>query len=167
MMRIQILALPLLAALALPMTASAGGLFNRGGCDSGSCNGGGCNGGHGGCFHGQLANHPPQYAQHQGHGFFQPPFQAAPWYLYWPYDAHFQLPAPIAAPFTPPQAYNTPWNPYFPAPAAPMMGYPGAPAYPGFAPAMPGMPGMPAPAPAAPAGPPVQTGPAVQAGPVQ
>jgi hypothetical protein len=43
-----------------------------------------------------------------------PAFQAAPWYLYWPYNAHFQTPAPrmgqYYAPPTGPIA-----NPYFPA----------------------------------------------------
>jgi hypothetical protein len=50
-----------------------------------------------------------------GRGFFQPPFQAAPWYLYWPYDSHFQLPAPISGPYLPPQAYGYPgsFNPFF------------------------------------------------------
>ena len=121
MMRLNLLALPLLAALAIPMNAHAwGGWFNHGGCESGNC-------GSGGCGHGALANHPPTYCQHNGHGFCQPPFQAAPWYLYWPYDAHFQMPAPIAAPYIAPQGFNTPWNPYFPAPAGPMpAGYPGA-----------------------------------------
>lgn len=48
-----------------------------------------------------------------------PAFQAAPWYLYFPYNAHFQTPSPM---------YNAPWygppgngygglvNPYFPNP---------------------------------------------------
>ena len=46
-----------------------------------------------------------------------PTFQAAPWYLYWPYDGHFLTPAPIAAPFiAPPVNGNFPVNPYFPAP---------------------------------------------------
>jgi hypothetical protein len=31
-----------------------------------------------------------------------PLLQAAPWYLYWPYDAHFQTAAPIYAPYYPP-----------------------------------------------------------------
>ena len=45
-----------------------------------------------------------------------PTYQAAPWYLYWPYDAHFQTPAPINAPFNgPPISGNFPVNPYFPA----------------------------------------------------
>jgi hypothetical protein len=67
----------------------------------------GYNNGYGG-MRGGLFNHV-------GHGFFQPPFQAAPWYLYWPYDSHFQLPAPISAPYYPPQAYGYPGaaNPYF------------------------------------------------------
>jgi hypothetical protein len=95
---------------------------------------GGCFDGHGG--HGGLANHPPEYGQgFRGFGFCQPPFQAAPWYLYWPYDAHFQLPAPITAQFYPPQQYGNQLNPYFPGPAmgpgpgmgpGPMMG-PGGP----------------------------------------
>jgi hypothetical protein len=60
-----------------------------------------------------------------GGGFFKrqplPAFQAAPWYLYFPYNAHFQTPSPM---------YNAPWygppassgygggltNPYFPTP---------------------------------------------------
>jgi hypothetical protein len=63
----------------------------------------------------------------------QPTFQAAPWYLYWPYDGHFQTPAPINAPIaTPPVGGNFPVNPYFPAPAG----------YAGFGP----IPGGPAPA---------------------
>ena len=48
----------------------------------------------------------------------QPTFQAAPWYLYWPYDAHFQTPAPVMAPhYAPPGPGNFPVNPYFPAPS--------------------------------------------------
>jgi hypothetical protein len=48
-----------------------------------------------------------------------PAFQAAPWYLYWPYQAHFMTAAPL-----PGQTYGAPGygpmvNPYFPAvPAA-------------------------------------------------
>ena len=60
----------------------------------------------------------------QGGGFFgsrgshgQPAFQAAPWYLYWPYNNHFMTPAPMQG-----GAYGgyggTPGgglsNPYFP-----------------------------------------------------
>jgi hypothetical protein len=61
--------------------------------------------------------------------FFQPKqklpaFQAAPWYNYWPYDAHFLTPAPIAGPFYgPPLTGNFPVNPYFPGPAFPVGGY--------------------------------------------
>jgi hypothetical protein len=51
---------------------------------------------------------------------FQRPFQAAPWYLYYPYDQHFQMPAPINAPYYAPQAYGSPGlNPYF-APGGPV-----------------------------------------------
>lgn len=47
-----------------------------------------------------------------------PAFQAAPWYLYWPYDAHFLTPAPVNGPFYgPPLPGNFPVNPYFPGPA--------------------------------------------------
>ena len=47
-----------------------------------------------------------------------PVFQAAPWYQYWPYDAHFQTPAPVSGPFYgPPLTGNFPVNPYFPGPA--------------------------------------------------
>jgi hypothetical protein len=99
-----------------------GGLFS-------SMCGGGLADGHGG--HGCLANQPPSYGQgFRGFGFCQPPFQAAPWYLYWPYDAHFQLPAPITAQFYPPQQYGNQLNPYFAGPAM------------GFGPAMGPGPGM-------------------------
>jgi hypothetical protein len=58
-----------------------------------------------------------------------PVYQAAPWYLYWPYDAHFQTPAPVHAPFyAPPVTGNFPANPYFPAPAGPYGPIPGGPA---------------------------------------
>ena len=47
-----------------------------------------------------------------------PTFQAAPWYLYWPYDAHFLTPAPVTGAFYgPPTPGNFPVNPYFPGPA--------------------------------------------------
>jgi hypothetical protein len=47
-----------------------------------------------------------------------PAFQAAPWYNYWPYDAHFLTPAPVSGPFYgPPLTGNFPVNPYFPGPA--------------------------------------------------
>lgn len=46
-----------------------------------------------------------------------PTFQAAPWYLYWPYDGHFQTPAPVTGAFYgPPTAGNFPVNPYFSGP---------------------------------------------------
>jgi hypothetical protein len=51
-----------------------------------------------------------------------PVFQAAPWYLYWPYDGHFLTPAPVQGAFYgPPGPGNFPVNPYFPGPA--MGGY--------------------------------------------
>ena len=66
------------------------------------------------------------YCQGSGHcggygTFFQPypapVIQAAPWYLYFPYNAHFMTPGPIQAPFfAPPYAGGAMVNPYFPAP---------------------------------------------------
>lgn len=57
-----------------------------------------------------------------------PVFQAAPWYQYWPYDAHFLTPAPISGPFYgPPMTGNFPVNPYFPHPVAPAGGQPQVP----------------------------------------
>lgn len=114
------------AVLLVPATLLGAGPLRQSSCDScdngrpararlfgKDCAGGGkCAG-----LLGALANHPPAYPQKHGFGFFQPPFQAAPWYLYWPYDAHFQLPAPIGAPFQPPQHLGQPWNPYFAHPA--------------------------------------------------
>jgi hypothetical protein len=48
-----------------------------------------------------------------------PMYQAAPWYLYWPYDGHFLTPAPVSGAFYgPPTAGNFPVNPYFPGPSA-------------------------------------------------
>src|SRR5262245_14281416 len=145
MMRMKLIALAAAAVLALPMTASA---FGRKGCSNcgGAGNGGGLlsglggncgNGGTGkwaGKWEGKWDKHhnaAPDYGSgKQGKGFLQPPFQAAPWYLYWPYDAHFQLPAPIGAPYYPPQNLHTPWNPYFAHPALGLAG--GPPPYPGF-----------------------------------
>ena len=109
---------PVVAAPGAPVDASCGdghggghGFF--GGLFAGLCAGKGD--GHG---HGCLANHPPEFGNgFRGFGFCQPPFQAAPWYLYWPYDAHFQLPAPISAPYFAPQQLASQWNPYFPAAA--------------------------------------------------
>lgn len=63
----------------------------------------------------------PRYQSLLGHLFSHQPlpvYQAAPWYLYWPYDAHFLTPAPVSGAFYgPPIPGNFPVNPYFPAPA--------------------------------------------------
>src|SRR5262245_37141037 len=63
----------------------------------------------------------PNYRSLFGHfgGHKQlPVYQAAPWYLYWPYDAHFLTPAPVTGAFYgPPTPGNFPVNPYFPGPA--------------------------------------------------
>jgi hypothetical protein len=80
-----------------------------------------------GCGHGLFGlGHggrpvPPPSTLFQGGGLSHkklPAFQAAPWYLYWPYDAHFLTPAPVSGPFYgPPLTGNFPVNPYFPGPA--------------------------------------------------
>ena len=105
-----------LVALALPLTANASGLL--GGCGAGGCGTGGA----GGKWGGKLKNGGCAKSAGKGGGFglFQPPFQAAPWYLYWPYEAHFQLPAPIGGPFFAPQQLTNPaLNPYFGAQVPP------------------------------------------------
>ena len=49
-----------------------------------------------------------------------PVYQAAPWYNYWPYDAHFLAPAPVSGPFYgPPLTGNFRSNLHFPARPAP------------------------------------------------
>lgn len=59
--------------------------------------------GQGGVFHKLFARQP------------LPAFQAAPWYLYWPYNAHFMTPAPLpGAPFGTPGVGQPMVNPYFP-----------------------------------------------------
>ena len=61
-----------------------------------------------------------------------PVYMAAPWYLYWPYDGHFQTIAPMAhGLYYPPPLYTG--NPYLPGaypgyvPGNPVPGYPMAP----------------------------------------
>jgi hypothetical protein len=74
--------------------------------------------------------------------------QAGPWYLYWPYQAHFQVPAAGVSPYFPAPMTLPPG---FGQPPPPPPGY-GAPA-PGYQPPMPApMPGYRAPMPAGPQG---------------
>lgn len=66
-----------------------------------------------------YSSHPLLARVTHHHGPVLPVYQAAPWYLYFPYDAHFQTPAPI---FGAPQgAYGLGYNgyPFFPAPYNP------------------------------------------------
>lgn len=70
---------------------------------------------------GPACNHKP----HAFYGKTQtlPVYLAAPWYLYWPYDAHFMTPAPVfGAYYAPPMMGNYPVQPYFPHPQG--YGYP-------------------------------------------
>jgi hypothetical protein len=146
MTRCKLIVLAAAAALALPMSARAEWLIRHGctNCGTGGSGGSAASGGvvksgdgvYGGFgkggfgvdggFGGKFGGHPcPKTAGGRngkglglGLGFFQPPFQAAPWYLYYPYDQHFQMPAPIGAPYFAPQAFANPaMNTYFPPPA--------------------------------------------------
>lgn len=64
---------------------------------------------------GNIGGNPPRTLFGGGHKNL-PAFQAAPWYNYWPYDAHFLTPAPVGGAFYgPPMTGNFPVNPYFPA----------------------------------------------------
>ncbi len=89
-----------LAAASLSVAAVASDASSAG-CASPFCGGGGPGWlGHGGLFVKQPL----------------PAFQAAPWYLYWPYNAHFQTPAPLTGPYyAPPYSGGGLVNPYFPA----------------------------------------------------
>ncbi len=108
------------AALALGATASPASA--NGGCSGPFCN---------------QPKYPTLFGAFAGLSHKQPVFQAAPWYLYWPYDAHFLTPAPVGGAFYgPPGPGNFPVNPYFPQPNAPHAPVPGgaAPYAPGYAP---------------------------------
>jgi hypothetical protein len=77
-----------------------------------------------------------------GFGLFHkqpvPAFQAAPWYLYWPYDAHFMTPAPLNGAFAaPPYGGHGLVNPFFPAAGGGNPAYGPAPAAPAAPVAMP------------------------------
>lgn len=89
---------------------------------------------------------PYLFANHRNRQL--PAFQAAPWYLYWPYDGHFMTPAPVHAPFYgPPTGGNFPVNPYFPGPSGYYGPFPGGPAPGGVGPGVAPAPGSPAPIP--------------------
>jgi hypothetical protein len=108
-----LLAFLVLACSALPARAGGFGYgfdFRLSGSiqANGWCNGSGC--GYPGCG--------PCYP---GCGPVVAPL--APWYLYWPMEAHFQTPAPMTYPFwpspqTPPPGVGSPLQPasYYPAP---------------------------------------------------
>jgi hypothetical protein len=105
MTTIRLFAIALGVAAALAATASTASASGH------PCNGPFCN---------QAAY--PKYNTLGGHFFGSkqqlPVFQAAPWYLYWPYDGHFMTPAPVTGAFYgPPTTGNFPVNPYFPGPA--------------------------------------------------
>jgi hypothetical protein len=100
-MNTRLLLVAAVASAALAATASTA-----------AADGGGC-----GLFSCQVP--PPRYYTFCGFAGGNkgplPTFQAAPWYLYWPYDGHFLTPAPVSGAFYgPPTAGNYPVNPYFP-----------------------------------------------------
>lgn len=105
MTKIQSLGLVLAAAVGLAFTAATASAAGPPGCNGPFCN---------------QAGYPKNYTLGNclfGNKTPQPAFQAAPWYLYWPYDGHFMTPAPITGAFYgPPTPGNYPVNPYFPAP---------------------------------------------------
>jgi hypothetical protein len=92
-------------------------------------------GGHSLPSYGHLAGlHTPRFGYGFGntHRASLPVYMAAPWYLYWPYDGHFQTVAPMAyGAFYPPPAYTG--NPYAPGghagyvPGAPLPQFPVSP----------------------------------------
>jgi len=111
MTKIRLFAITLAAVGALAATAGDAAAFG-GGCKGPYCN---------------QSHYPKNYSLFGSHHQPQPTYQAAPWYLYWPYDGHFQTPAPVQGAFYgPPTAGNFPVNPYYPA--GPAYGYgPGGP----------------------------------------
>lgn len=99
----------IMAVVALVGTATSSPVWAGGGCYGPDCGGWG-------------GKRPAYYTLtgffHGGHP--KPVFQAAPWYLYWPYDGHFLTPAPLSGPFYAPPAFSYGGaNPYFPAPVMP------------------------------------------------
>jgi hypothetical protein len=98
-----------LFAIALGVAATVAATAETASASGHPCNGPFCN----------QAAYPNYRSGHLFGGRHQqlPVFQAAPWYLYWPYDGHFLTPAPVTGAFYgPPTPGNFPVNPYFPAP---------------------------------------------------
>jgi len=101
MTAIRLFVIALAVAATVAATAGTASAFGH------PCNGPFCN----------QAAYPKYYSLFGGRQN-APVFQAAPWYLYWPYDAHFLTPAPVTGAFYgPPTPGNFPVNPYFPGPA--------------------------------------------------
>ena len=111
----------MLAAVAVVGVALTAAEASASGCSSPFCQGPGAQGGLG------LFRKQPL-----------PAFQAAPWYLYWPYNAHFMTPSPLQGPYyAPPPVGGGMVNPYFPAqyPVPPVGLAPAVPAVPAYTPA--------------------------------
>lgn len=101
MTKIRLFAIAFAVVGALALTAGDAGAWGR------SCNGPFCN----------QSSYPKNYSLLGHNQAPLPTYQAAPWYLYWPYDAHFLTPAPVTGAFYgPPTPGNFPVNPFFPHP---------------------------------------------------
>ena len=100
-----------LSAIALGVAAALAATAGIASASGGPCRGPSCN----------QAAYPKNttlLGSHFGSRQPLPVYQAAPWYLYWPYDGHFQTPAPVSGAFYgPPTQGNFPVNPYFQGPA--------------------------------------------------
>ena len=93
----------ILALAAVAATAAFAADARASGCNGPLCQPPPAAYGSGGVFHRLFVKQP------------LPAFQAAPWYLYWPYNAHFMTPAPLpGAYYAPPTAGGMFANPYFP-----------------------------------------------------
>lgn len=127
----------LVAALALPLSFLAAGKASAHGAiggDTGVLN-------LGGCFNVKIGLGGKIWAKHEhcapSHGCCPSGGYGgggvAPWYLYWPMDAHFQVPAPTNYPYWPPPmtpmmgSYYQPGSPISPASYGP--GYGAVPYY--------------------------------------
>jgi hypothetical protein len=100
-------------------------------CSTGDCEDGGhswLHGGHLASLHGHFAGLQGHFAGlhgrlaglFAGHDHAPAVPQAGPWYLYWPYEAHFQTPAPVPYPYYAPAMTLPPSFPGGPPPHQPV-----------------------------------------------
>jgi hypothetical protein len=109
----------------------------------GSCPNGDCGQGYGGyggkgshVFAGKFWTHPLNGLYGQAAMPTLPVYMAAPWYLYWPYDGHFQTIAPMAhGLYYPPPMFTG--NPFLPGQYPAYVPNNPVPSYPAWPPARP------------------------------